>query len=74
MLNLLKDTKPKWDFDFTSKAEINIYPSIWRNIGCKSHFFIKNVKEYVYYKNYYYYAHYNKIFVFHILAPNQINF
>lgn len=41
MLNLLKDTKPKWDFDFTSKDEINIYPSIWRNIGCKSHFFIK---------------------------------
>ncbi len=44
MLNLLKDTKPKWDFDFTSNAEINIYPSIWRNIGCKSHFFIKNGK------------------------------
>lgn len=44
MLNLLKDTKPKWDFDFTSKDEINIYPSIWRNIGCKSHFFIKKGK------------------------------
>lgn len=44
ILNLLKDTTPKWDFDFTLIGEINIYPSIWRSIDCKSHFFIRKSK------------------------------
>lgn len=42
LLNLLKDAKPQWKFKINKKGTIDIKPSIWRKIGCKSHFFIKN--------------------------------
>ena len=42
LLNLLKDAKPQWRFRINHNDMINIYPSIWRKRGCKSHFFIKN--------------------------------
>jgi hypothetical protein len=40
-LNLLKDAKPCWKFRITKKGNITISPSVWRKIGCKSHFFIR---------------------------------
>ena len=43
-LNLLPDAKPKWNYTIGNKKEISIFPSIWRNKGCKSHFFIKKSK------------------------------
>lgn len=39
-LNLLKDAKPRWHFRISKKNKITINPSIWRKVGCKSHFFI----------------------------------
>lgn len=39
-LNLLKDASPNWKFTISEESLITIYPSIWRNTGCKSHFFI----------------------------------
>jgi hypothetical protein len=41
-LNLLKEAKPKWEYEINSAGNITIRPSIWRRTGCKSHFFIKN--------------------------------
>lgn len=41
-LNLLKDASPQWEFRITKKNKITIYPSVWRNKGCKSHFVLKN--------------------------------
>jgi hypothetical protein len=40
-LNLLSQTHPKWSFFHTKDATITIMPSIWRNIGCRSHFYIR---------------------------------
>lgn len=42
LLNLLKDAKPQWRFRINKNDMIDINPSIWRKIGCKSHFFVKN--------------------------------
>ncbi|HMV07605.1 MAG TPA: DUF6527 family protein [Cyclobacteriaceae bacterium] len=42
-LNLLKKVRPRWRF-FTRWSRINIYPSIWRKVGCGSHFYIKKGK------------------------------
>ena len=43
-LNLLKDTAPCWSYKITKKRKINIFPSVWRTVGCKSHFVIRNSK------------------------------
>ena len=43
-LNLLKDAEPVWRFKVDKKKKINIYPSVWRRNGCKSHFFIRKSK------------------------------
>lgn len=40
LLNLLEDAKPCWHYDIDDNS-ISITPSIWRNKGCKSHFFIR---------------------------------
>lgn len=39
-LNLLEDSKPLWRYN-TDNDKITIYPSVWRIIGCESHFFIR---------------------------------
>lgn len=41
-LNLLKDAKPRWHYRITKKNKINISPSVWRKVGCKSHFFFRD--------------------------------
>ena len=41
-LIFLEDATPLWKLNFTHDGEINILPSIWRNVGCKSYFFIRN--------------------------------
>ncbi|MFV0599911.1 MAG: DUF6527 family protein [Bacteroidales bacterium] len=46
-LNLLKDSYPQWYYTI-KKKKINIYPSVKRKQGCKSHFIIrKNKIEYI---------------------------
>lgn len=42
ILNLLKDASPRWCYELNDKKTIDIYPSVWRTIGCKSHFFVKD--------------------------------
>lgn len=39
-LNLLKDSSPLWKYSITND-QITISPSIWRKVGCRSHFFIR---------------------------------
>ncbi|MNR13656.1 hypothetical protein D3C85_1300750 [compost metagenome] len=41
ILNLLPDASPKWSYIIDEKGKIDIYPSIWRKVGCKSHFFVR---------------------------------
>lgn len=39
-LNILKGANPRWRF-VVRWRRITIYPSIWRKVGCKSHFHIR---------------------------------
>jgi len=32
---------PKWSIFFSKANKVSFSPSIWRNVGCKSHFFIQ---------------------------------
>lgn len=43
-LNLLKEAKPRWKFQVLPKSKIDIFPSISRIYGCKSHFFMRKGK------------------------------
>lgn len=43
-LNLLEDARPKWNFNFNDDGTMDVYPSIWRTVGCKSHFWLKASK------------------------------
>lgn len=40
-LNLLKDSSPLWNYNINNQKQITISPSVWRKIGCESHFFIR---------------------------------
>lgn len=40
-LNLLPYVKPRWSFHERNSI-ITIHPSIWRNSGCRSHFYVHN--------------------------------
>jgi hypothetical protein len=42
-LNLLKETRPRWRF-ITRWSQLTLYPSVWRTVGCKSHFNVKKNK------------------------------
>ncbi|NNT71571.1 hypothetical protein HKT18_05000 [Flavobacterium sp. IMCC34852] len=44
VLNLLEDASPCWSYEIMDGNTIDIYPSIWRKAGCKSHFFVTNGK------------------------------
>ena len=41
ILNLLPDASPRWRYIISNQGKIDIYPSIWRKVGCKSHFFVR---------------------------------
>ena len=43
-LSLLNDDSPNWIIFLDKK--ITLYPSIWRKIGCESHFWVKKGKIY----------------------------
>ncbi len=40
-LNLLPEGNPSWKTTLHWDSSISLYPSIWRKVGCKSHFWIK---------------------------------
>lgn len=42
-LNLLRgDDRPTWRVSDDRQRIVTIHPSVWRNIGCKSHFTIRD--------------------------------
>ncbi len=43
-MNVIKDYHPCWKYEFDSHKRISLQPSIHRQVGCKSHFFIRNGK------------------------------
>lgn len=40
-LNLLPDTRPCWTLSTQKDGRVSLSPSVWRKIGCRSHFFVR---------------------------------
>ena len=41
-LNLVDGTRPRWTFELDSNTQvITLYPSVWRTVGCRSHFNVR---------------------------------
>ena len=40
-MSLLHDAKPKWKLIEHGDGMISLRPSIWRKVGCRSHFFLR---------------------------------
>jgi hypothetical protein len=41
-LSLLRDDWPHWLLTCNADGTATLHPSIWRTIGCRSHFFVRN--------------------------------
>ncbi|WP_425478052.1 DUF6527 family protein [Novilysobacter spongiicola] len=39
-LTLSRDVKPRWDLR-GSRRKPTLHPSVWRNVGCRSHFWVR---------------------------------
>ncbi|WP_425571243.1 DUF6527 family protein [Novipirellula rosea] len=35
-------SRPRWTFDVHENNTITLHPSVWRTVGCRSHFFLRN--------------------------------
>lgn len=40
-MSLLHDAKPRWSLTQHDDNTITLRPSVWRKIGCRSHFFLR---------------------------------
>lgn len=41
-MNLLTDERPCWRYSVDGKGHPSLEPSVWRKIGCRSHFFLRH--------------------------------
>ena len=41
-LNLIPDDHPTWKATSDSQGRATLHPSVWRHIGCRSHFWVRN--------------------------------
>lgn len=40
-MNTVKDHHPYWRFEIHANGSLSLHPSIHRQVGCKSHFFVR---------------------------------
>lgn len=40
-MNAIRDHHPYWRFEIRNQYSITLHPSIHRQVGCKSHFFVR---------------------------------
>lgn len=43
-LNLLPEQHPRWKVDLQADGAVSLFPSVWRKIGCQSHFWLSQGK------------------------------
>jgi len=41
-LNLLRQARPRWSAQQHQDGTVSLMPSVWRQKGCRSHFFIRH--------------------------------
>ncbi|MCQ1572731.1 DUF6527 family protein [Neorhizobium galegae] len=40
-LMVLDGARPRWDITVDHSGRPSLHPSVWRNIGCRSHFWVR---------------------------------
>ncbi len=40
-MNLQADTRPRWAVALNANDTVSLTPSVWRKVGCRSHFFFR---------------------------------
>ncbi|MBB3979999.1 hypothetical protein GGQ64_005246 [Rhizobium azooxidifex] len=40
-LMILRGTRPRWDISVNEAGKPSLHPSVWRNSGCRSHFWVR---------------------------------
>lgn len=40
-MSLLSDMRPYWTLTIHKDATVSLWPSVWRRVGCRSHFFLR---------------------------------
>jgi len=43
-MNLHADTRPKWTLIRHADHTVSLSPSVWRKVGCRSHFFFRECR------------------------------
>jgi Family of unknown function (DUF6527) len=43
-LNLLPDERPRWSYASDNEGRATLKPSVWRQVGCRSHFLLTGGK------------------------------
>ncbi|WP_246146893.1 DUF6527 family protein [Rubripirellula lacrimiformis] len=38
----LPNTRPRWTWRQESGGDVTLHPSVWRKVGCRSHFFLRS--------------------------------
>jgi hypothetical protein len=41
-MGLMPDQRPRWTVSVHRNNSVSLHPSVWRKIGCKSHFWLKH--------------------------------
>ncbi|WP_353740191.1 DUF6527 family protein [Desulfosarcina widdelii] len=41
-MGLMPDQKPKWSVTVHHDNSVSLFPSVWRKVGCKTHFWLRN--------------------------------
>lgn len=41
-LSLMPDNRPRWTAIEHNDRAVSLHPSVWRQVGCKSHFWLKS--------------------------------
>ncbi len=40
-MNLQQDRRPCWRLTVDQRGAVTLHPSVWRQVGCRSHFFLR---------------------------------
>jgi hypothetical protein len=38
---MLENVAPRWDIALDGKGRVSLHPSVWRRVGCRSHFWVR---------------------------------
>ena len=41
-LSLVKNDRPRWQFKVDHENRPSLFPSVWRTVGCRSHFILRH--------------------------------